>query len=58
MNIKPIGERVLLKPIKKEEKTTWICRECGYIYVGEQAPNTCPVCKYPKAFFEVKSDNF
>ncbi|MFR1710194.1 MAG: rubrerythrin [Clostridium sp.] len=46
------------KIFKKEEKTTWICRECGYIYVGEQAPNTCPVCKYPKAFFEVKSDNF
>ena len=36
----------------------WICRNCGYIHEGEDAPDVCPVCKHPQAFFEVLADNF
>lgn len=43
---------------KKSEKKTWICRNCGFIYEGEEAPKTCPVCAHPQAFFELKNDNF
>lgn len=43
---------------KKSEKKTWICRNCGFIYEGEEAPKVCPVCAHPQAFFELKNDNF
>ena len=43
---------------KKSEKKTWICRNCDFIYEGEEAPKTCPVCAHPQAFFELKNDNF
>lgn len=36
----------------------WICRNCGYIYEGENAPSVCPVCAHPKAFFERKAENY
>ena len=37
----------------KEGKTVWICRNCGHIYEGTSAPEVCPVCAHPKAYFEV-----
>lgn len=40
------------------EKTVWICRNCGYVYVGEQPPQKCPVCIHPQAFFERKAENY
>lgn len=43
---------------EKKEETVWECRNCGHIYVGTQAPDTCPVCAHPKAYFEVKSKNY
>lgn len=43
---------------KKSETKTWICRNCGFIYEGEEAPKVCPVCAHPQAFFELKNDNF
>ena len=36
----------------------WICRNCGHIHVGNSAPELCPVCKHPKAYFEKKAMNF
>lgn len=42
---------------KKEEETVWQCRNCGYIHVGEEAPELCPACKHPQAYFEVKKTN-
>ena len=39
---------------RKNDKVSWICRNCGYIYEGETAPMVCPVCKHKQSFFEVK----
>lgn len=36
----------------------WQCRNCGHIHIGKQAPETCPVCNHPQAYFELKKDNY
>ena len=36
----------------------WKCRNCGHIVVGKSAPEVCPVCEHPRAFFELKAENF
>ena len=36
----------------------WQCSNCGHIGVGKQAPEVCPVCAHPKAYFELKAQNF
>ena len=36
----------------------WKCRNCGHIVVGKSAPEICPVCSHPKAFFEIKAENY
>lgn len=43
---------------KKEEETVWQCRNCGYIHVGKEAPQACPACQHPQAYFEVKKENY
>ena len=43
---------------KKGEETVWICRNCGYVYVGDEAPKVCPVCAHPQSFFEKKANNY
>ena len=43
---------------KKGEETVWICRNCGYVYVGVEAPKVCPVCAHPQSFFEKKANNY
>ena len=43
---------------KKGEETVWICRNCGYVYVGNEAPKVCPVCAHPQSFFEKKANNY
>lgn len=40
------------------EDTVWVCRNCGYIFVGKQAPAICPACRHPRAFFERKAENY
>jgi rubrerythrin len=42
----------------KEGEVVWQCRNCGYIYVGKQAPEKCPACLHPKAYFEIKKTNY
>lgn len=42
----------------KDGDAIWKCRNCGHIVVGKKAPEICPVCKHPKAYFEVKAENF
>ncbi|MCL2035709.1 MAG: rubrerythrin family protein [Oscillospiraceae bacterium] len=37
----------------KKEKSVWICRNCGHIVDSESAPQICPVCKHPQAYFEL-----
>lgn len=46
------------KVFKKSEKKMWICRNCGHIHVGDSAPEVCPVCNHPKAYFEVYNEEF
>lgn len=43
---------------KRVVKTFWKCRNCGKIYEGPEAPEICPVCKHPRAYYEVKSENY
>ena len=56
--------RALLKNIemqevfKKSEVKVWECRNCGHIVVGTSAPEVCPVCNHPQAYFEVHEANY
>lgn len=43
---------------QKENKVTWHCRNCGYVLEGTQAPQKCPACDHPQAFFQLKPDNY
>lgn len=43
---------------KKEEKTVWQCRNCGFVHEGDEAPKACPACLHPQAYFEVKKNNY
>ena len=36
----------------------WECRNCGHIHIGEKAPEVCPVCAHPKAYFEIRKANY
>ena len=42
----------------KKEKSVWICRNCGHIYDGNNAPQKCPVCNHPQAYFELRVINY
>ena len=56
--------RALLKNVetaevfKRSEVKVWECRNCGHIVVGTSAPEICPVCAHPKAYFELHKENF
>lgn len=56
--------RKLLERVEKQTVFTsdapegWKCANCGYIHTGESAPEICPACKHPKAFFERKAYNY
>lgn len=43
---------------KKEQPIAWICMNCGHIHYGSEAPDACPVCAHPKAYFEQRSQNY
>ena len=36
----------------------WICRNCGYVFEGSSAPDICPACKHPQAYYELLSENY
>lgn len=42
----------------KGEKVMWQCANCGHIVIGTKAPEVCPVCDHPKAYFQVKAENY
>ncbi len=56
--------RKLLKNIKekivfsRDGDTIWVCRNCGHIVIGKNAPEICPVCAHPQAYFEIKPENY
>jgi len=43
---------------KRDEKVQWSCRECGYIHEGEEAPEICPSCDHPQAFYSLKREDY
>lgn len=43
---------------KSEKVTVWKCRNCGHVFVGEEAPEVCPVCNHPRSYFELKASNY
>lgn len=46
------------KVFKKDRVVVWECGNCGHVFEGEKAPELCPVCKHPKAYFFVKAQNY
>lgn len=56
--------RALLANIEKAQvfarsgETVWICLNCGHIHVGPTAPQVCPVCAHPQAYFQIKAENY
>lgn len=56
--------RALLKNLeegtvfKRGEKVIWRCRNCGYLHEGKEAPEECPACQHPKAYFELLNENY
>ncbi len=46
------------KVFEKSEVKVWECRNCGHIVVGEKAPEVCPVCNHPQAYFEIHEENY
>jgi rubrerythrin len=46
------------KVFKKDKPVVWRCRNCGYLHEGKEAPQTCPACAHPQAYFEVLAENW
>lgn len=46
------------KVFSKDGDAIWVCRNCGHIVVGKKAPDVCPVCAHPQAYFEIKAENY
>lgn len=52
-------ENVVKKDVfRKKSAVKWHCINCGYVLEGAEAPNQCPACKHPQAFFELLAENF
>ncbi|MDR0314659.1 MAG: rubrerythrin family protein [Oscillospiraceae bacterium] len=43
---------------ERTDEVIWFCRNCGHIHVGKSAPNVCPTCAHPQAYFEIKAYNY
>ena len=43
---------------KKDKETVWVCRECGYVHIGNEAPEKCPACDHPQAYYQVKCEEY
>jgi rubrerythrin len=46
------------KIFKKDGKVIWKCRNCGFLHEGTVAPNQCPACQHPQAYFEIMEENY
>ena len=53
--LKNVEDEIVLS---REGDKIWQCSNCGHIVVGKQAPEMCPVCAHPKAYFEIKAENY
>lgn len=43
---------------EEAEDTVWMCRQCGHLHYGKEAPESCPTCGYSRAYFERKAANY
>ena len=56
--------RALLKNVKeglvfsKDGEQIWQCANCGHIVVGKRAPEVCPICAHPQAYFQIRANNY
>lgn len=46
------------KVFKREKEDAWICRNCGHVHYGKEAPKVCPVCVHPQAYFELHREAY
>ena len=46
------------KVFSRDGDMIWVCRNCGHIVIGRDAPEVCPVCNHPQAYFEIKAENY
>ncbi len=46
------------KVFGREDAVVWICTNCGHIHEGTDAPNKCPICAHPQAYFEIRTVNY
>lgn len=53
--LKNIEDKVVFS---RDGDCIWQCSNCGHIVVGKSAPEMCPVCKHPKAYFQIKAENY
>ena len=53
--LKNVDEDIVFK---KDGEVVWVCRNCGHIHVGKEAPEVCPTCDHKKAYFELKAENY
>lgn len=43
---------------KKDQKVEWVCRECGYVHIGEEPPEKCPACDHDRAYYQLKREAY
>lgn len=53
--LKNINDKLVFS---KDGECIWVCRNCGHIVVGKEAPEVCPVCAHPQSYFELKAENY
>ena len=46
------------KVFARDGETVWVCANCGHIHIGTKAPELCPVCAHPKAYFQIQAKNY
>ena len=56
--LKLLNNVEMQKVFEKAEETMWECRNCGHLVIGKKAPEVCPVCAHPKAYFVFRKENY
>lgn len=53
--LKNLNENIVFK---RNSEVTWVCRNCGHVHTGKEAPDSCPACNHSQAYFEIKAENY